>query len=226
MEAISKARNLQMDFFSQEDEPSGDLPVSDLLSQMSKEQKAQIEKEIDVFHENAQRMIDEKIFDLFTIPEDIRLLTTDFVQVRLLLDRPAAFKQVTREPREQELLDYARELRNELDGFVGEDTHHGISITYSPDLIECVIDVVNTNSIIKLDSSRVKPGDVTSSRILSGLSESLKEQVSQWVYVQRGLRLFDGHRIHLYKPSRLIDWTRTQAMNDAGDILGEVLVEQ
>ncbi|HAG97568.1 MAG TPA: hypothetical protein DCL75_01545 [Ktedonobacter sp.] len=217
-----------MDFFSHEDEdePSGDLPVPYLLSQMSKEQKAQIEKEIDVFHENAQRMIDEKIFDLFTIPEDIRLLTTDFVQVRLLLDRPAAFKQVIREPREQELLDYARELRDELDGFVGEDTHHGISITYSPDLIECVIDIVNTDTPITLDSSRVKPGDVTSSRILFGLSESLKEQVSQWIYVQRGLRLFDGSRIHLYKPSRLIDWTRTQAMNDAGDILGEVLVEQ
>ena len=66
---------------------------------------------------------------------------------------------------------------------------------------------------------------VTSSRILSELSKSLREQISQWIYVQRGLRLFDGARIHLYKASRLIDWTRTQAMNDAGDILGEVLTE-
>ena len=226
-EAIANVRNLQMDFLnSHQSEPSGDLSVADLLAKMSKEQKAQIEKESDVFHENAQRMIDEKIFDLFTIPEDIRLLITDFVQVRLLLDRPAAFKQVMREPREQELLDYARELRDELDGFVGQDTHHGISITYSPDFIECVIDVVNTDTPIALNSSRVRPGDITSSRILSELSESLKEQVSQWIYVQRGLRLFDGPRIHIYKPSRLIDWTRTQAMNDAGDILGEVLVEQ
>ena len=125
----------------------------------------------------------------------------------------------------QELLDYARELRDELDGFVGDDTHHGINITYSPDLIECTIDIVDTNTPVTLDSSRVRPGDITSSRILSGLSESLKEQVSQWIYVQRGLRLFDGPHIHLYKSSRLIDWTRTQAMNDAGDILGEVLAE-
>jgi hypothetical protein len=193
---------------------------------MSTKQKAQIEKEVDAFHENARRIIDEKIFDVFDIPGDVRMLVTDFVQVRLLLDRPAAFEQVTREPYEQELLDYARELKDELDGFVGENTHHGISITYSPELIECVIDVVNTDTPITLDSSRVRPGDVTSSRILSELSESLKEQVSQWIYIQRGLRLFDGPRIHLYKPSRLIDWTRTQAMNDAGDILGEVLVEQ
>ncbi len=225
--AFSKVRSLQMDFLnSYQAEPSGNIPVADLLSKVSTEQRAQIEKEIDAFHENARRMIDEKIFDLFAIPEDIRLLVTDFVQVRLLLDRPTAFERVIREPDERELLDYARELRDELDGFVGYDTHHGISITYSPDLIECVIDVVITDTPITLDSSRVRPGDVTSSRILSELSESLKEQVSQWIYVQRGLRLFDGPRIHLYKPSRLIDWTRTQAMNDAGDILGEVLVEQ
>jgi len=225
-EAISKVRNLRMDFFSHGDMPSDGISVSELLSKVSRKQKAQIEKEIDVFHENAQRIIDDKIFDLFAIPEDIRLLITDFVQVRLLLDRPATFKQVVREPREQELLDYARELRDELDGFVEQDTHHGISITYSPDLIECVIDIMNTATPITLDSSRVKQGNVTSSRILSELSEGLKEQVSQWIYVQRGLRLFDGPRIHIYKLPRLIDWTRTQAMNDAGDILGEVLIEK
>jgi hypothetical protein len=225
-EAFGKVRSLQMDFLnSHQPGPSGDIPVLDLLSKMSADQKAQIEKEIGAFHENAQRMIDEKIFDLFDIPEDIRMLVIDFVQVRLLLDRPAAFDQVTREPDEQELLDYARELKDELDGFVGNGTHHGVSITYSPDLIECIIDVVGTDKPVTLDSSGVKPGDVTSSRILSELSRSLREQVSQWIYVQRGLRLFDGPRIHLYKSPRLIDWTRTQAMNDAGDIIGEVLTE-
>jgi len=225
-EAFSKVRSLQMDFLnSHQAEPSADMPVPDLLSKVSTEQKAQIEKEIDTFHENARRMIDEKISDLFDIPEDIRMLVTDFVQVRLLLDRPAAFERIIREPDEQELLDYARELRDELDGFVEDGTHHGISITYSPDLIECVIDVVDTDTPVTLDSSRVRSGDLTSSLVLSGLSKSLKEQVSQWIYVQRGLRLFDGPRIHLYKSPRLIDWTRTQAMNDAGDIIGEVLTE-
>ncbi len=223
-EAFAQVRSLQMDFLnSHQPGSSGDIPVSDLLSKMSAEQKAQIEKEIDVFHENARRMIDEKIFDLFDIPEDIRMLVTDFVQVRLLLDRPAAFERVIREPDEQELLDYARELRDELDDFVEDDTHHGISITYSPELIECIIEIVDSNTPVTLDSSRVRPGDLTSSLILSELSKSLREQISQWMYVQRGLRLFDGPRIHLYKSPRLIDWTRTQAMNDAGDIVGEVL---
>lgn len=225
-EAFSKVRSLQMDFLnSHQAESTGDISVPDLLSKMSKKEKAQIEKEVDAFHENAQRIIDETIFDVFDIPEDIRMLVTDFVQVRLLLDRPVAFERVIREPYEQELLDYACELRDELDGFVGDNTHHGITITYSHDLIECIIDVIDTDTPVTLDSSRVRPGDLTSSRILSELSKSLREQVSQWMYVQRGLRLFNGPRIHLYKSPRLIDWTRTQAMNDAGDILGEVLTE-
>jgi len=225
-QAFSKVKSVQLELLnSNQSKASDDISVPDLLSEVPSAQKNQITKEVAEFHATAQRVIDEKIFELFAIPEDIRMLVTDFVQVRLLLDRPAAFEQVIREPDEQELLDYARELRDELDGFVEDDTHHGISITYSPDLIECIIDVIHTDTPVTLDSSRVRPGDVTSSRILSELSRSLREQVSQWIYVQRGLRLFDGPRIHLYKPSRLIDWTRTQAMNDAGDILGEVLTE-
>ena len=226
-EALSKVRGPQMELSDfHQASSSSIIPIPQLLSKLTTEQKAQVEKEIDAFHANAQRVIDEKIFDLFEIPEDIRLLVADFVQVRLLLDRPAAFEQVIREPNEQELLDYARELRDELDSFVGDGTHHGIHITYSSDIIECIIDVVETDTPVTLDSSSVRSGNLTSSHILSELSKSLREQVSQWIYVQRGLRLFDGPRIHLYKPSRLIDWTRTQAMNDAGDILGEVLVEQ
>src|SRR6266849_5502455 len=225
-QAFSKVKSVQLKLLnSNQSKASDDISVPDLLSKVPSVQKNQITKEVAEFHATAQRVIDEKIFELFAIPEDIRMLVTDFVQVRLLLDRPAAFERVIREPDEQELLDYARELRDELDGCVEDDTHHGISITYSPDLIECIIDVVDTDTPITLDSSRVRPGDLTPSRILSELSRSLREQVSQWIYVQRGLRLFDGPRIHLYKSPRLIDWTRTQAMNDAGDIIGEVLTE-
>jgi hypothetical protein len=223
-EAFSKVQSLQRELLnSNSTTVPNDISVPDLLSRLSPEQRDQITSEVVAFHAAAQKEIDEKIFDLFDIPEDIRLLVTEFVQVRLLLDRPLAFEHVIRQPNEQELLDYAHELRDELDDFVGNDFHHGITITYSPDLIECTIEIIETDTPVALDSSRVRRGDLTSSLVLSELSKSLKEQVSQWMYVQQGLRLFDGPRIHLYKSPRLIDWTRTQAMNDAGDIVGEVL---
>ena len=180
-------------------------------------------KEISAFHAYSQRTIDETIFDIFNIPDDIRLLVTEFVHVRLLLDKPSALNAVTRKPSEQELLNYARELRDELDSFAADHAHHGITITYSPDLIECIIEITNSDTPVVVDTNSVRSGNLTSSLVLSELSESLREQISQWAYVQRGLRLFDGPHIHLYKSPRFIDWTRTQAMNDAGDIIEEVL---
>ena len=49
------------------------------------------------------------------------------------------------------------------------------------------------------------------------------QQFSQWVYIQRGLRIFDGSKVHIYKVPRLTNWTRTQALNDADDLIAEVL---
>jgi len=58
---------------------------------------------------------------------------------------------------------------------------------------------------------------------LSNLNRKLKQQFSQWVYVQRGLRIIDGSTVYICKAPRLIDWTRTQALNDSDDLIAEVL---
>jgi hypothetical protein len=197
--------------------------MPDMFAKVSPSQKHHVLKEILALHAHWQKTIDETIFDIFNIPDDIRLLVTDFVQVRLSLDKPSALNAVTREPSEQELLDYARELRDELDSFAAGHAHHGITMTYSADLIECIIEMTNSDTPVVIDTHSIRSGDLTSSLVLADLGESLTEQISQWAYVQRGLRLFDGPRIHLYKSPRLIDWTRTQAMNDAGDVIEEVL---
>jgi hypothetical protein len=131
---------------------------------------------------------------------------------------------VIRRPNEQELLNYARELRDELDNFVMGQTHHGITITYSPELIECIVEIITSEKPIAISSDSVRPSNLTSSLVLNELNNSLREQVSQWIYVQRGLRLYDGPRIHLYKSPRLIDWTRTEAINDAGELVEDVIM--
>jgi len=170
-----------------------------------------------------QKKIDDEVFDLFDIPEDIRLLAEEFVQVRLSLDKPSAIESITRKPSDQELLAYARELRDGLDEFVMGTAYHRVSITHSDELIECIVDITQGDAPIPVNGNSIKVGDLTTTRLLAELSDSLREQFSQWVYVQRGLRLFDGPRVYIYKMPRLVDWTRTQAMNDASDIIGEAL---
>ena len=223
-EAFATVKGVQLELLNGDQNRAPEATTTpDMFAKVSPSQKNHMMKEISAFHAYSQRTIDETIFDIFNIPDDIRLLVTEFVHVRLLLDKPSALNAVTRKPSEPELLNYARELRDELDSFAADHAHHGITITYSPDLIECLIEITNSDTPVVVDTNSVRSGDLTSSLVLSELSENLREQISQWAYVQRGLRLFDGPRIHLYKSPRFIDWTRTQAMNDAGDIIEEVL---
>ncbi len=174
-------------------------------------------------HERLQNKLDEQVFNILNIPEDMAALAKEFTRIRLKLDRgQTAIQQVTRPPYKEELLGYAQELRNELDNFVMGTAYHKITITQSTELIECKIEVTSEPNPIPINDSTIQKGDLTATRFLADIRHSIGQQFSQWVYIQRGLRLFDGPNIYIYKSPRLIDWTKTQAFNDASDVIGQI----
>jgi hypothetical protein len=89
-----------------------------------------------------------------------------------------------------------------------------------------VVELTRSKEGEAIPDAHVQEGDVSFAKLLRTIRQNIREQLSQWVYVQRGVRLFDGNRILLYKSPRLIDWTRTQAMNDANDIIGQALARR
>jgi hypothetical protein len=123
----------------------------------------------------------------------------------------------------KDLLAYAKQLRNELDSFVMGSSYHRVTIIYSKELIECTVEVTKKDSPIPINTESIKTGSLKIAELLDELSKNLRDQVSQWVYVQQGLRLYDGPRIHIYKMPRFIDWTIAQAMDDAADIIGTIV---
>ena len=175
-------------------------------------------------HEELQTKIDDAVFDVLDIPKDIQLLVKDFVHYRLPLDKSAKINALVKPPNGVELLAYAHSLQRALDDFAMEMAYHRVSITYSDELIECVVEI--TDKLAQVDEDCIQAGNVTMAGLLSELSDSLQEQVSQWIYIKRGLRLFDGPRVYIYKSPRLIDWTHAQALNDASDIIGSSLLEK
>lgn len=176
------------------------------------------------FHAELQHTLDETIFTMFAIPQDIQTLVTEFFQVRLPQDRGRLErKHITRPPTCTELKAYAQELRDELDDFTLGEIHHRVTITYSQELIECVVELTTHKEQIAITDEHVREGDISFTKLAQTIRQDIGQQVSQWVYVQRGLRLFDKNCILLYKSPRRIDWTRTQAMNDANDIIGQAL---
>jgi len=203
--------------------PTEATTTPSLLTDLTADERKKAEEFRSNLRDKLQRKIDDTIFSLFRIPRDIQTLVNDFVHIRLDLDDRSTMDKATRKPNLQELLDYARELQAELDGFLMGKAYHRVNINQSEHLIECIVEITKENETIQIDEHSIKNVDSTISAILSNISDELREQISQWVYVQRGLRLFDGPRIYIYKAPRLIDWTKTQAINDAGDIIGQAV---
>lgn len=171
-------------------------------------------------HKAQQEQLDRTIFELFKVPEDIRTLSTDFVHTRLMLNQDkAATLSVTRRPTNDEFSQYAEELQRQLDDFLMGENRPNVEITWSDDLTECIVELPVGSNRTRVGEVSVRQGDMSRAKLLGSISDVLRRRISQWVYVRRGLRLYDGPCICLYKPTRLIGWTRTQAMSDAADII-------
>jgi len=84
----------------------------------------------------------------------------------------------------------------------------------------CSVEFAQSDYAIDIHIEKAQ-GD--SSSLLAYIQEKTKQRFSQWVYVQRSLRIFEDSRVFICKSPRLIDWTRTQALNDADDIIAEIL---
>ncbi len=180
-----------------------------------------VQKDIqgDFFH--VQESLDEQMADLFSIPDDIITLATELNRIRLTLRDKTINSAAARHPNREDLLAYAQQIATELDDFItSNQTHHKVTIDESPELIVCTVELVDTNHPIPIV---VKEQTPKNTGLFARLRNELNKEFSQWVYIQRGLKIFEGAKVHIYKMPQLINWTRTQAFNDVDDIIATVL---
>ena len=59
---------------------------------------------------------------------------------------------------------------------------------------------------------------------LETIRQRLRRQHTQWLYFDRGLRIYDGDRTYLFKPMQRMLWTRSNAILDADEVIAETLV--
>ena len=172
-----------------------------------------------------QRLIDKCICDALDVPEDVRVLVEDFRDNRLPLDSGVnALKKLGKFPNQKELQAYGRALRDELDRFLLGEAHPGVRIITAEDLICCELQLLpagtsapQTIEVLEAEAS------LKGRAAYRQLRELVSEKFSQWAYVDRSLRVFSEDTVQLFKSPRLMDWTRTQALNDADAIIAEIL---
>jgi len=205
------------------------IPLPDFSSQqiikLSQLQKrlAHLEEFTDTPDTSLQQLLDDTVEEILSIPRNIGVVTREFVSIRLQLDNGKAIVPATAPPNEEHLQEYGLRLRDELDAFTeGSGLRHKVGLTYSKQLIVCSVEFVRSDASTSLNVTVEKAqGDL--SLFLSHIQEKAKQRFSQWVYVQRSLRIFEDSKVYICKSPRLIDWTRTQALNDSDDIIAEIL---
>lgn len=171
-----------------------------------------------------QQLIDKRVFDALSLPEDLRVLLEDFRDTRLQLTKGvSAIEKLNKRPSENQLKAYGRALRDELDRFLLGEARSSIDVLASADLIRCQVTLHSNARSRKGVNVEAAVGADKAGSIMKLLRKELGEQFSQWVYVDRSLRTFEDDGVQIFKVPRLMDWTRTQALNDADEIIAEIL---
>jgi len=193
-----------------------------LSSDLTKQDKKYIKDIKSKLAAELRQKIDNNIFSILEIPRDIRVAIEDFIKTKLPLDAYSIedIKKLERKPNNEELKEYALEIRDELDDFVMGKTYHKVVINKSKELIECVIEINKSKKVISVD---IKECNFTIEKLFAEIKKNLKIPINQSVYIQKGLRLYDGPTVYIYKLPALINWTKTHAKIDAGEIIGNAI---
>ncbi len=148
------------------------------------------------------------------------LLAREFSEFRLPLVKGKAPRGITKAPDERQLETYARRLTTELDGFLERKSRrHRVTVLSAAAGIVATIELVNSNQTAK-PSIRIAERD--DQKFIDDILRAAEQEFAQWIYVRRSVRVFAGNKVHLCKPARRLEWTETQALLDAADVIAEV----
>lgn len=147
---------------------------------------------------------------------------SDFVHVILGLRDGKVEERAVRTPTPDECHTYAKTLKRELDAFVGDaaDGRHAVQVW--SDERQGVIQLdLSAHDAVVIVHPRVRGNDVLDQA--AELRRQLQAHLAQWRYFNRSLRILAEDRLYLFKPMQRFHWLESQAVLDAGEVIGLVL---
>ena len=152
-----------------------------------------------------------------------RAAVHDLVHVRFGFNPGKTEPKAVFQPTREEQLDYGAILRDELDGFIGssEPTRHAVEILTGGGSGMVSVDLVR--GIGRTEDVIVRDASSATSSLMAEARSGLIERRTQWLYFNRNLRVYEGSRTYILKPLQRMHWTRTQAIEDAREIIADSL---
>lgn len=167
-----------------------------------------------------QRHLDGEVASILSIPAQIMLLARELKEFRLPLVKGKAPLELTRVPDKPQLQKYALRLKSELDRFIErKQRHHAVTLLNSSVGLAATVELVNVGEVGR---ALVRDANASETEDVRDILSAAERQYGQWVYVAKSVRVFAGSKIHICKPARSLEWTETQALLDAADIIAEV----
>jgi hypothetical protein len=167
--------------------------------------------------------LNELTFHTLKLSWRARAAVVDLVRVRLGLIEGKIDQSAVRKPSKDEFESYARTLADDLDEFISQSSsaRHHVDLLISVDSGLVAVELVHGGET--QISGNVWTASEPEARQLAEIRERLIEQRAQWLYFNRNLRVYEGSRTYILKPLQRFHWTRTQAIQDAAEIIADCL---
>ncbi|HEV7301650.1 MAG TPA: N-6 DNA methylase [Tepidisphaeraceae bacterium] len=178
--------------------------------------------------EDLERLLEELnrlVGDVLGFRTRERALVEDLVQIRLQLDDGKLGRPAVEPPTSVHLKRYAKRLKAELDGFIGDE----LPKRYDVDIIFDAHTGMIQLTLVKADQPneiRLYAADDDTAAELQKTRQRLRRKHAQWVYFDRNLQIFEGRHTLLFKPMQRFHWTESQAMFDAAEVISRTLAYQ
>ena len=120
-------------------------------------------------------------------------------------------------------LKQAQELKSKLDNFVeaGSDLRHEVTAVHDDTSAMIVVELTDTAT--GHPQPVILAADDPTAEELEQMRRHLRRRHSQWIYFDRGLRVYDGQRTYLFKPMQRMLWTASNALMDGTEIIADIL---
>ena len=166
--------------------------------------------------------LNDMVSESLGLSERERALVSDLVNIRLELNDGKVGRPAVENPTPAEIKRYGKRLRQELDGFLGpgSEYRHAVDIIHDPATGMICVDFVRSEKAAAVTAT---PADRPTAKALAATRSELQEEIGQWIYFNRDLRIHDGTKTFLFKPMQRFHWTQSQAMVDASEMIAETV---
>lgn len=174
--------------------------------------------------------LDNHIFDMFDLDSDQRQLILDITKYSINYfqdysksSKSKSIPDCTRRPDSYILEEYAKLFSNKLNRHLSRHNYKIVTTIYLSDSPLEVMTFALAPKDTKQKDIKVINSNDEYLNIIKKLDNMVLKQTGDSLFTTKNLRIFEGSKFHLIKPSEIRFWAKSMALNDSDKSIKEIL---